>query len=82
MQEKDLLAIKVKNPMTFDLDIIPYPLNLVWKREVYLMGAQQFSMVHFQPEKSDSCRPGQLQFTTGNKECLKDTDRGQSCTVR
>ena len=82
MQEYDLLAIEVKNPATFGLDITPYPLNLGLNREVYLMNAQLFTMVHFQPEKSDSCRPGQLQFTAGKRECLKDTDRGQPCTVR
>lgn len=80
MQENDLLAIKVKHPTAFDLDITPYPLS-DWKREVYLMDAQLFTMVHFQPEKSDSCRPGQLQFTTGKRERLKDTDRGQQCAV-
>ena len=81
MQENDLLSFKVKSPTMFNLDIIPYPLYPDWKREAYLMDAQLFTMVHFQPEKSDSCRPGQLQFTTGKRECLKDTDRGQPCTV-
>ena len=79
MQEYDLLAIKVKSPTNFSLGITPYPLNPEWNREVYLLDAQLFNMIHFQPAKSSV--PGQLQFTTGKRECLKDTDRGQPCAV-
>ena len=76
MQEYDLLAIKVKNPSAF---ITPYPLNPDWNREVYLMNAQLFNMMHFQPGTSGM--PGRLQYTTGKRVDPKDTDRGQPCTV-
>ena len=75
MQECDLLGIKVKDPATFPMHITPYPLNLEWKREAYLMDAQQFTMVHFLPDAH--CRPGALQFTSGMRACAKDTDQGQ-----
>ena len=81
MQENDLLALKVKDPTTFDLDIIPYPLNPDWKREEYLMGAQMVKIVHYRPEKSDRRRPGHLQFTLGRRMGLKDTDQSQPYTV-
>ena len=62
MQDKDLLAIRVKDPASFGISKA-IPLKPDFDRETELvMGAQEFSLVQFPYKKHNAAKPVEIAF--------------------